>query len=86
MTASLIVVVTPEEQIPVQEAFYKDHKQILLKKASLGVSMSRSDVMERVTALMVYVEGEQALPNMLVVLLLQEKYFSEGTRGCNERE
>lgn len=48
--------------------------------------MSRSDVMERVTALMVYVEGEQALPNMLVVLLLQEKYFSEGTRGCNERE
>lgn len=50
--------------------------------------MSRSDVMERVTALMVYVEGEQALPNMLAVLLLQEKYFSEGTRarGCNERE
>lgn len=71
-----------------QEAFYKDQKQILLKKASLGVSMSRSDVMERVTALMVYVEGEQALPNMLAVLLLQEKYFSEGTRarGCNERE
>lgn len=48
--------------------------------------MSRSDVMERVTALMVYVEGEQALPNMRAVLLLQEKYFSEGTRGCNERE
>lgn len=48
--------------------------------------MSRNDVMERVTALMVYVEGEQALPNMLAVLLLQEKYFSEGTRGCSERE
>lgn len=48
--------------------------------------MSRGDVTERITALMVYMEGGQDLRNMLVVLLLQKKYLSEGTRGCNEGE